>query len=235
MIFPWPTRVLSLLTIGLVVSALVPGPTSAQDTLRHDDEQGSDHYQHGFENPERFAERWNDPARDTWQTPGAVIEVMGLDEGMSVVDLGTGTGYFIPHLAEAVGEEGSVFAVDIEPAMLEYVAERAKAQEIPNVDTILATPEHTRLAEGSVDRILTVNTWHHIPNRDRYAAHLAGRLKEDGSVWVIDFTKEAPMGPPRKHRLDPQEVVDELEEGGFAADRVDLGLPHQYVVVGRLK
>jgi cyclopropane fatty-acyl-phospholipid synthase-like methyltransferase len=224
------SRPLWLLLIALLLAA---SPASAQDPLHHDDSE-SDHYTHGFENPERYAEDWNDPERDEWQKPDAVIEAMGIDSGMTVVDLGTGTGYFLPYLAEAVGMEGRVRAVDIEPAMLNYVAEMATTKDLPNVDTVHAAPTDTRLGTASVDRILTVNTWHHIPNRGEYAAHLAERLTDGGTVWVIDFTREAPMGPPKKHRLDPQRVVTELERGGFEAEVHDLGLPHQYAVVGRL-
>jgi cyclopropane fatty-acyl-phospholipid synthase-like methyltransferase len=228
-------RALLLLAAGVLLSAHVQMPAVAQDTLRHEAEQGADHYEHGFENPERYAESWNDPGRADWQKPNVVLEAMGLDEGMTVADLGTGTGYFIPHLARAVGTGGRVLAVDIEPAMLDYVMERTQKLELTSVDTVHAAPSDTRLGASSVDRILTVNTWHHIPNRGRYAAHLADRLRDGGSVWVLDFTQEAPMGPPKEHRLDPQVVADELREGGFEAERLDLGLPHQYVVVGRLK
>lgn len=227
-------RVLLLLT-AVLLSTYVHMPAAAQDTLRHEEGQDADHYEHGFENPERYAESWNDPDRDEWQKPDVLLEAMGLDEGMTVADLGTGTGYFIPHLARAVGAEGRVLAVDIEPAMLDYVLEQTEKLGLSSVDTVHAVPNDTRLGASSVDRILTVNTWHHIPNRGNYAGHLASRLKDDGSVWVIDFTKEAPMGPPKKHRLDPQDIVDELEEGGFEAERRDLGLPHQHVIVGRLE
>lgn len=229
------TRALWILAIGVLLSMFVQLPAAAQDTLRHEAGQGGDHYEHGFENPERYAESWNDPDRDDWQKPDVVLEAMGLEEGMAVADLGTGTGYFIPHLARAVGEEGRVVAVDIEPAMLNYVRERTEKLGLTSVDTVHAEPDDTRLQASSVDRILTVNTWHHIPDRGRYAAHLADRLKEDGSVWVIDFTKAAPMGPPKEHRLRPQVIAGELEEGGLDAERLDLGLPHQFVVVGRLE
>lgn len=226
-------RYLTPLIFGLLLGPFAWAPAAAQDTLRHGKDQRADHYEHDFETPERYAESWNDPERDGWQKPDAVIEAMGIEEGMTVVDLGTGTGYFLPHLSEAVGEKGQVLAVDIEPAMLEYVAEVTKKQTLPNIDTVLARPGNTRLEKSSVDKILTVNTWHHIPDRGAYANHLAGRLKKEGSVWVIDFTEAAPMGPPKRHRLDPQVVADELEEGGFDTEIPDLGLPHQYVVVGR--
>lgn len=225
-----------ILAAAVLLLSVAPGPASAQDTLRHAGEQEeTDHYEHSFENPRRYADDWNDPARDDWQKPGVVIDAMGVEKGMTVADLGTGTGYFVPHLARVVGKDGQVLAVDIEPAMLRYVEKMTAKKHLGNVDTVFARPNDTRLGPSSVDRILTVNTWHHVPNRESYAGHLAGRLKEGGSVWVIDFGKEAPMGPPKRHRLDPEGVARELEAGGFDAEIRDLGLPHQYLVVGRLR
>jgi ubiquinone/menaquinone biosynthesis C-methylase UbiE len=227
---PRPRTLYPLLLLGLLIVGIVPGRVSAQET---DEDRDSDHYEHRFDNPERYADDWNDPARDQWQKPQAVITAMELEAGMTVADVGAGTGYFVPHLARAVGPDGRVLAVDIEPAMLRYVADLAEEQDIGNVDTVHAQPADTGLPPSSVDRVLSVNTWHHIPDRGAYARHLAGRLKEGGSVWVVDFTKGARRGPPPAHRLTPEEVVRELEAGGLAAEVRDLGLPQQFVVVGR--
>ncbi|MEF8796225.1 MAG: class I SAM-dependent methyltransferase [Salinivenus sp.] len=227
---PRPPRTLAFVLAGLLGAALLPGSAAAQ---HHGASDSTDHYSHGFEHPERYADEWNDPARDDWQKPDRILGAMGLEPGMTVADLGTGTGYFVPHLSAAVGTNGRVKAVDIEPAMLRYVAGMAAERGLGNVDTVRAAPTDTHLGPASVDRILTVNTWHHIPDREAYAEHLAARLKEGGSVWVVDFEAEAPMGPPRRHRLAPQAVVDELERGGLEAEVRDLGLAHQYVVVGR--
>jgi len=236
MIFRRATGSLWILTAAVLLLSAGLSPASAQDSLRHTGGHSEgDHYEHSFDNPKRFADDWNDPARNDWQKPSVVIEAMGLTEGMTVADLGTGTGYFVPHLARTVGKDGRVLAVDIEPAMLRYVEKTAEKRALGNVDTVLAKPRDTRLGRSSVDRVLTVNTWHHIPSREAYAKHLAGRLREGGSVWVIDFHKDAPMGPPKRHRLEPQAVARELEGGGFDAEILDLGLPHQYVVVGRLQ
>jgi hypothetical protein len=116
--------------------------------------------------------------------------------------------------------------------MLNCVAALAADNELENVDTVAADPTDTHLAPASVDRLLTVNVWHHIPDRVDYAAHLAGRLTADGAVWVLDYTAEAPMGPPEDHRLAPASVVRELEQGGLTAKVCGLGLPHQFAVVG---
>lgn len=201
----------------------------------HDHDHGdSDHHHHSFDDPEEYAERWNDPERDEWQQPEEVIEAMGVEEGMTVADLGAGTGYFVPFLSEAVGDDGTVIAVDIEESMLEFIEAMADEKGLENVETVLAEADHSGLEESSVDRILTVNTWHHIPNREDYAAHLAETLTDGGSVWNVDFHEDSPVGPPEDHRLDPQVVIDEMEAGGLDAYEHKLRLERQYIVVGRL-
>lgn len=149
--------VFSLLFLVLILGSA--SPAVGQDTLRHtEDSESPDYHSHRFDEPERYAERWNDPRRDDWQKPGVLIEAMGVEKGMTVADLGAGTGYFLPHLSKAVGPNGRVLAVDIEPAMLEYIRNWTSEEGIDNVQTVHADPEDTHLDASSVDRILTVNT-----------------------------------------------------------------------------
>lgn len=193
------------------------------------------HQKKRFENPEKQAEEWNSAERDKWQRPEAVVEAMGIEPGMTVADIGVGTGYFVPHLAEAVGDDGRVLAVDIEEAMLEYVDKLARKKGLDHVETVRAEKTDTNLDEQSVDRALIVNTWHHIPKRGEYARHLKERLADGGSVWIVDFQHDSPVGPPKKHRLDPAQIVEELERGGLEAEVHPLELDRQYVVVGRVE
>ena len=74
---------------------------------------GQKHRHHGgdkhvFKNPEERAKSWNSTERDAWQKPEEVLGVMKVEPGMTVADIGTGTGYFIPHLSGAVGPTGQV-------------------------------------------------------------------------------------------------------------------------------
>ena len=176
---PCPLWVRSACATAVLLLAV--GPAVAQDSLRHEGgQEEGDHYEHRFDNPERYADDWNDPARDDWQKPGAVLDTMGVETGMTVADLGTGTGDSVPHHARAVGAEGRVLAVDIEPAMLRSVHDLAAQRDRGPVDTVHAAPSDPHLPPSSVDRILTVNTWHHIgglhraPRRAAAARRLAG-------------------------------------------------------------
>src|SRR5690606_24781133 len=151
--------------------------------------------------------------------------------GMIVADIGAGTGYFEQHLVPAVGDTGKVIAVDIEPDMIRYLRERYA--KTPQVEARQATPASPALEPTTVDRILVVNTWHHIPERVAYSKQLAAALKPGGFVLVVDFTMETSKGPPRAHRLAPDVVIDELAQAGLSARRIDVELPDQYVIEAR--
>lgn len=188
---------------------------------------------HGFEDPEKHAEEWNAEERDTWQKPEEVIELMGVDAGDTVVDLGTGTGYFLPHLSRAVGPDGRVLALDVSEKMLEYVDSDMRP-ELPhdNLETRLVERDDPGLDPESADHILMVNTWHHVKDRVTYAEKLHAGLEPGGSFVDVDYTMETDRGPPKKIRLTPDEVVEELESAGFEAEVLDESLPEQYIVVG---
>lgn len=189
---------------------------------------------HRFEKAEDWAPMFDDPQRDAWQQPDKVVAALALAPGMVVADIGAGTGYFEKRLATAVGANGAVIAVDIEPDMVRYLRERAHRESTPNVEARLGTADDPKLPAGSVDRILVVDTWHHISDRVEYAKKLASALRPGGFVLVVDFTLETKRGPPKAHRLAPEQVIDELTRAGLRASVVEVGLPDQYVIKASL-
>jgi len=202
-----------------------PGPDAAQH--RHAGPIG-----HRFDDAERWAVQFDDPKRDVWQKPEHVVDLLEIAPGMGVADIGAGTGYFLPHLSRAVGADGTVLALDIEPDMVRYMEERARREGLDNVEVRRVEPSDPGLAAGSVDRILVVDTWHHIAQREAYTVKLAAALAPGGRVAIVDFTQESPRGPPRAHRIRPEQVARELEAGGLVARIAAEDLPDQYVVVG---
>jgi cyclopropane fatty-acyl-phospholipid synthase-like methyltransferase len=189
-------------------------------------------FQHRFDDPARWSKEFDDPARDAWQKPAHVVALLELAPGMTVVDLGAGTGYFEPHLSRAVGPAGRVVALDVEEGMASWIRDRAKREGLANVEARAIPADDPRLEPGRADRILVVDTWHHVADRERYARKLAAALAPGGRVVVVDFTKEATRGPPPAHRIPADQVVRELEAGGLEARIVAEELPEQYVVAG---
>ena len=161
-------------SIGLLV-AFCALSAAAQAPHTHD---------HSFAGAEHWAKVFDDPARDAWQKPTRVVEVMSISEGMAVADVGAGTGYFEPWLSRAVGAKGKVLAVDIEPSMVRFLTERAEREGLANVRAHLAEPNDPRLPAGALDRVLVVDTWHHVDDRPAYARKLAASLGPKGSVWI---------------------------------------------------
>jgi ubiquinone/menaquinone biosynthesis C-methylase UbiE len=184
-----------------------------------------------FSEVERFARHFESPDRDAWQKPAEVTKLLELRPGQVVADIGAGTGYFVPHLSKVAAKGGRVLALDVEPNMVEYMRRRGAKEGWTNVDARVVAPDDPKLPPASVDRILIVDTWHHIDDRSSYAAKLATALKPSGSLMVVDFTLDSDTGPPLAHRLAPEQVIKELEGGGLRASVVAAEtLPKQYVI-----
>lgn len=149
---------------------------------------------------------------------------------MTVADIGAGTGYFLGHLNAKVGAEGKVLGLDIEPKMVAFMSKRAQREQWASVQAQEIPTDGTGLESASLDRVLIVNTWHHIGDREAYSAHLRDVLRPGGFVLVVDFTADSPHGPPREARLPPEQVIAELRAGGLEAELVEETLPNQYVV-----
>lgn len=136
---------------------------------------------HRFENAAEWAKRFDAPSRDTWQKPADVVALMEITPGMAVADVGAGTGYFLPYLSKAVGETGTVLGLDIEADMVRYMVRRADTLNLGNVKARTVAVADPELSLGSVDRVLIVDTWHHIPDRVGYAKKLAQGLRPGGA------------------------------------------------------
>lgn len=186
--------------------------------------------QHDFSDAEKWAKVFDDPTRAEWQKPQEVVRLMEIRPGMQVADIGAGTGYFLGYLAAAVGEEGRVLGLDPEPNLVDYMNKRAEQAGWTRVRAKQIPYDSPSLAERSTDRILIVDTWHHIAERAAYTKKLAAALTEGGAVYVVDFTLESPVGPKVDHRLPPEQVMAELKEGGLEPELLDETLPNQYIV-----
>lgn len=188
-----------------------------------------------FSDAECFARMFDAPDRDGWQMPDDVVRLMAIATGTTVADLGAGTGYFEARLSAAVGAEGHVLALDVEPSMIAYMQERFTREGLTNVEARQVPYGSAELAAASVDRVLIVDTWHHVENRVGYAEGLRAALRPGGTITIVDFTMESPHGPPVEMRLTPDSVIAELESAGLTAAQIEEPLPHQWIVQASLR
>lgn len=194
---------------------------------------GGDHGRHG--NPEDLAAyvaRMEEPARAEWQKPDQVVAALQLKPGQTACDIGAGPGYFALRMARAVGAEGRVFAVDVEPRILEVLQQRLAAAGARNITPVLALPDDALLPRAACDLILIVDTYHHFPDGPAYLQRLSRALRPGGRVVNIDFHKrELPVGPKLAHKVSREAFLDDAAKAGFALAREETFLPYQYFLV----
>lgn len=197
-------------------------------------EQG--HHHHRFTDPAAMAARWDDPSRDAWQKPESLVAALEIAPGMTVSDIGTGTGYLLPHLVRAAGPSGVVIAQDIEPTMLDWVRQRATREGWTNVTTAQGTSESPGLAPASVDRAVMINVWHHIEARESFAAALGATLRPGGRIVIVEARPgTGGEGPPEAMRLSPEQVIGSLQAAGLDARLLAWENDRQYAVEARLR
>ena len=215
-------RFLNVLVFTLVLAAVAPAFAQHKHGAGHDAAQ---HQSHSFDNPEEWAKAFDDPKRAEWQKPDEVVKALALKPDMKVVDLGAGTGYFAVRLAREL-PAGVVYAIDLEPKMVAYLAERAKALALPNMKALRGSATSANLPEP-VDLVLLVNVFHHIDGRSSYFRNIAKSLKSGGRIAIIETTPEAPAGPPRAMRMSATQVEAEMKAAGYSRkQRLDF-LPQQ--------
>ncbi len=229
MSLPKPPLLVASLALG--AACATPPPHGAEASHAHGRAEKVHH--HRFTGAEAWAARFDDPARAAWQKPEHVVELLELAAGMVVADVGAGTGYFEPFLSRSVAPGGRVLALDVEPDMVRWMEARAAREGWDGVEPREVPADDPRLDPGSVDRVLVVDTWHHVAGRAAYAGKLFAALRPGGSVLVVDFTAESPEGPPPAMRLTAEEVSAELAAVGFSIEVLAESLPHQYAVRAR--
>jgi len=183
-----------------------------------------------------YIARLEDPMRDAYQKPQEVVKALKIEEGEVIADIGAGSGYFTFRLAHHAGEKGRVYAVDVSPDMIVHLNRRIRDLNVKNVVTVLCAPDDPLLADGSVDRVLICDTWHHIDGHAKYLGLLKRMLKPGGQVIMIDFKKtKTPVGPPMEVRIDRDELVREMESNGWQLAAEHTFLEYQYFLVFKVK
>jgi ubiquinone/menaquinone biosynthesis C-methylase UbiE len=171
-------------------------------------------------------------ARDDWQRPAEVIAALELEEGDSIADIGAGGGYFTEKFSRTVGEDGRVYAVDVQDVMIARLENRVAEKDLRNVRVIKAEFETPLLPAESIDIAFFCSVYKEIDERIEYMKKVRKALKRGGRVAIIEFHKERGVaGPEFNDRMSDKQVTEELNEAGFfLIQRYDF-LPREYFLV----
>jgi arsenite methyltransferase len=155
------------------------------------------------------------------------VQLAQLSEGMTVVDLGSGDGYFLCRLSRAVGAHGQVIATEITRPLVRDLQKLVEREQLSNVEVILAPTDDVGVAAGRADRILISHVWHHLTDRRRYAGRIARSLAPAGKLIIVDFKPDRGTG----HGIAPERVLAELAAGGLDGSLVAEDIPSDYVII----
>lgn len=179
------------------------------------------------------------PDRDWWHTlwpdPDRVVSALCIEQGMTVVDLGCGDGYFTAAIARQVGA-GRVIGFDLDPVMLEQAQEACKGMS--NCSWLLGDAMTlSRLLAVRADYVLIANTFHGVPDKTALAREVAAVLKPNGRLAIVNWYPRQreqttvlgrPRGPKTEMRMSPEQTRTMVEPAGFKLEaRVELP-PYHY-------
>lgn len=148
--------------------------------------------------------------------PDRVLDALALRPEMTVGDIGCGPGFFTLPLAERL-TAGQVYAVDVEPVMLQMVQERASAAGLTNIQTFLAEEQALPLPAASLDAAFLALVYHEFADRIGYLSMLSRLVRPGGWLALIEWERrENPIGgPPLQARITPDEARLELATAGW--------------------
>jgi len=169
-------------------------------------------------NVEEFEGRFEVESREVFAQRDVIVEACKIQSGMTIADIGAGTGLFTRLFAPRVGPDGRVIAVDISQKFLDHIRSRGRELGHTNVDTLLCDPDSTRLPDSSVDIAFVCDTYHHFEFPQKTLASIYQALKPGGRLVVIDFRRVEGSSTDwvLTHVRAGQEVFEaEIQQAGF--------------------
>jgi predicted methyltransferase len=170
--------------------------------------------------------------RETEEQPQRVIDALEIKPGQTVADLGAGSGYYSFRIAPLVGPTGKVLAIDIEPTMLEAIAQRASREHVANIATVRSSERDPNLAAHSVDLLFMVDVYHELEYPYEVMSKVREALKPGGRVALIEYRAEDPevMIKP-VHKMSERQVRREMQAAGFQHVKTVRTLPLQHLII----
>lgn len=165
-----------------------------------------------------WVERLEKEGREVYDNRQLLVDLAKLKPGAAVADIGAGTGLFTPMLSDAVCPKGTVYAVDIVPAFLQLIQERAEKAGRTNVKTVLCEERSVKLPKHSIDVAFICDAYHHFEYPASTLASLHAALRPGGEVLLIDFKRIPGVSSDwmlNHVRAGQEVVVAEFAEAGF--------------------
>jgi ubiquinone/menaquinone biosynthesis C-methylase UbiE len=170
--------------------------------------------------------------REQEERPDLLYAALDIKPGMQVADIGAGTGYHARRFARQAGAEGTVYAVDIQPEMLQLLQENLVRDGIRNVKSVLGKIDDARLPAGEIDLAVMVDVYHEFEFPYEMMQSIVRALKPGGRIAFVEF-KAGDANVPIRVLHTMSEAQIRKEAGVFPLRWVKTvsTLPWQHVVI----
>ena len=176
------------------------------------------------------------PERKNEEKPERVLAELELKPGMIVADVGAGSGYYSSRMAERVGPDGTVYAVDVQPEMIDILRLQMKQRRVTNVKALLGTETDPRLPRGTLDLALMVDVYHEFEYPYEMLAAIVKALKPGGRIVFVEFRGDDPTVPIKAlHTMTEAQVRKEAAVHPLVWGKTVSDVPWQHVIVCRRK
>ena len=173
------------------------------------------------------------PSRASEERPDLLVEELHLQPGMTVADIGAGSGYLSRRMAPIVGR-GRIFAVDVQPEMVALLSELSQKPEFRNLLPIQGDSEDVRLPPASIDVAVLVDVYHELAYPYEVMRSLIRALKPGGRVVLVEYRAEDPAVPIKTlHKMTEAQIRREMSMLPLTWERTSERLPMQHIVVFR--
>lgn len=170
--------------------------------------------------------------REIEEMPESALDSIGIQPGMTIADIGAGSGYFTVRMSRRTGPTGKVYAEDIQPEMLRLLRRRLEKADFKNIETVLGSEADPKLPPNTMDLILMVDVYHEFAQPQKMLRKLRESLKDDGRMVLLEYRKEDPWVPIRpEHKMSVAEAKLEVEDEGFILEKVANDLPRQHILI----
>jgi SAM-dependent methyltransferase len=161
-----------------------------------------------------------------------LLQVLALKPGMIVADIGAGTGYYARRMAPFVGSMGVIYAVDVQPEMIKMLSDLSRKAALTNIRPVLATVDHVKLADNSIDLAIMVDVYHELEFPYEVLASVVRALKPGGKVVFVEYRAEDSNVPiKRLHKMSAQQIRSEAAVHSLKYERTAHVLPWQHIVI----
>jgi ubiquinone/menaquinone biosynthesis C-methylase UbiE len=189
-----------------------------------------------FQDPDvdRYVKMFEGESRSIFSHRHEIVQTLDLKSGMTVGDIGAGTGFFSLLFSDEVKDKGKVYAVDIAENFIDHIKKVSEEHKKTNIEAIVCDERSVKLPENSIDAAFICDVYHHFeyPNDSLNSIYKA--VKPGGTLIIVDFRRI--KGESRQWTLDHVRcgmgtVIDEVQESGFdLVTTIDLGMADQYVL-----